>query len=55
MGDSVCFKKKMKNEIVFELIAGLNRELDDVRSKVLSCQPLASSERSSLRCDERKT
>ena len=41
-GDSVRFKKKMENERVFEFLAGLNRELDDVKSKVLSCQPLPS-------------
>ena len=42
MGDSVCFKKKMENERVFKFLAGLNRELDDIRSRVLSCQPLPS-------------
>ena len=36
-GDNVRFKKKMENERVFEFLAGLNRELDDVRSRVLSC------------------
>ncbi|KAJ9696860.1 hypothetical protein PVL29_008861 [Vitis rotundifolia] len=41
-GDSVCFKKKMENERVFEFLAGLNREFDDVRSKVLSHRPLSS-------------
>ncbi|KAJ9673002.1 hypothetical protein PVL29_026326 [Vitis rotundifolia] len=42
MGDSVRFKKKMENERVFEFLAGLNRELDDVRSRVLSRWPLPS-------------
>ena len=42
MGDSVRFKKKMENERVFEFLAGLNRELDDVRSRVLSRRPLPS-------------
>ena len=42
MGDSVRFKKKMENERVFEFLAGLNCELDDIRSRVLSRQPLPS-------------
>ncbi|RVW47383.1 Retrovirus-related Pol polyprotein from transposon TNT 1-94 [Vitis vinifera] len=42
MGDSVRFKKKMENERVFEFLTRLNRELDDVRSRVLSRQPLPS-------------
>ena len=33
-------KKKMENEKVFEFLMGLNRELDDVRSRVLSRRPL---------------
>ena len=41
-GDSVQFKKKMENERVFEFLTGLNRELDDVRSRVLSRRPLPS-------------
>ncbi|RVW59741.1 Retrovirus-related Pol polyprotein from transposon RE1 [Vitis vinifera] len=32
----------MKNKRVFEFLAGLNRELDDVRSRVLSRRPLPS-------------
>ena len=36
------FKKKMENERVFEFLAGLNRELDDVRSRVLSRWSLPS-------------
>ncbi|XP_057971056.1 uncharacterized protein LOC131159875 [Malania oleifera] len=39
-GDSVRFKKKMENERVFEFLLGLNRELDDLRSKILGCRPL---------------
>ena len=35
-------KKKMENERVFEFLTGLNRELDDVRSRVLSRRPLPS-------------
>ncbi|RVX10283.1 hypothetical protein CK203_016087 [Vitis vinifera] len=41
-GDNVRFKKKMENEKVFEFLAGLNRDLDDVRNKVLSRRPLPS-------------
>ncbi|RVW86324.1 Retrovirus-related Pol polyprotein from transposon TNT 1-94 [Vitis vinifera] len=41
-GDSVRFKKKMENERVFEFLAGLNRELDDVRSRVLNRRSLPS-------------
>ena len=41
-GDSVRFKKKMENERVFEFLAGLNHELDDVRSRVLNRRPLPS-------------
>ncbi|RVW33188.1 Retrovirus-related Pol polyprotein from transposon RE2 [Vitis vinifera] len=41
-GDSVRFKKKMENERVFEFLTGLNRELDDVRSKVLNRRSLPS-------------
>ncbi|RVW15150.1 hypothetical protein CK203_083350 [Vitis vinifera] len=35
-GDSVRFKKKVENKRVFEFLAGLNCELDDVRSRDLS-------------------
>ncbi|KAL6343242.1 hypothetical protein AAG906_022158 [Vitis piasezkii] len=38
----VRFKKKMENERVFEFLVGLNYELDDVRSRVLSCRLLPS-------------
>ena len=41
-GDNVRFKKKMENKRVFEFLAGLNRELDDVRSRVLSRRSLPS-------------
>ena len=41
-GDSVRFKKKMENERVFDFIVGLNRGLDDFRSKVLSRRSLPS-------------
>ncbi|RVW85271.1 hypothetical protein CK203_046562 [Vitis vinifera] len=53
-GDSVRFKKKMENERVFEFLVGMNRELDDVRSRVLNPGCCPPSKRSSLRCDERK-
>ena len=35
-GDNVQLKKKMENERVFEFLAGLNRELDDVRRRVFN-------------------
>ena len=35
-GDNVSLKKKIENKRVFEFLAGLNHELDDVRSRVLS-------------------
>ena len=39
-GDSVPFKKKMENERAFDFLTGLNHELDDVRSRVLSRRSL---------------
>ncbi|RVX07827.1 hypothetical protein CK203_021998 [Vitis vinifera] len=39
---------------VFEFLARLNRELDDIRSRVLSRRRCSPSERSSLRCGKRK-
>ena len=41
-GDSVRFKKKMENKRVFEFLAGLNRKLDDVESRVLNRRSLPS-------------
>ena len=41
-GDSVRFKKKMENERAFDFLTGLNRELDNVRSRVLSRRSLPS-------------
>ncbi|RVW57904.1 hypothetical protein CK203_115243 [Vitis vinifera] len=38
----VCFKKKMDKEKVFKFLAGLNRKLDDVKSRVLNHQSLPS-------------
>lgn len=35
--------KKLENERVFEFLVGLNRELDDVRGRILSQKPLPSS------------
>ena len=54
MGDSVRFKKKMENERVFEFLARLNHELDDVRSRVLNCWPLLSIQEvfSKVRCEK---
>lgn len=34
--------EEAKNERVYEFLAGLNRELDDVRGRVLGRQPLPS-------------
>ena len=44
----------MENERVFEFLVGLNRELDVVRSKVLSCRPLPSIQEVffEVRCEE---
>ncbi|RVW45161.1 hypothetical protein CK203_067538 [Vitis vinifera] len=39
-GDNVSLKKKIENKRVFEFLAGLNHELDDVRSRVLSHRSL---------------
>ena len=46
----------MENERVFEFLTGLNRELDDVRSRVLSRQPLPSIREVffEVRCEESK-
>ena len=38
----MCFKKKMDKEKVFKFLAGLNRKLDDVKSRVLNHQSLPS-------------
>ena len=40
--DNVWLKKKMKNERVFEFLAGLNCELDNVRSRVFNRRSLPS-------------
>ena len=56
MSDSVRFKKKMENEKVFKFLAGMNRELDDVRGRVLNRQPLPSIREvfSEVRREERR-
>ncbi|CAL5381095.1 unnamed protein product [Camellia sinensis] len=41
--DSALFKKRQEKERVFEFLAGLNRELDDVRGRILSRLPLPST------------
>lgn len=41
--DSVRFKKRLENERVFEFLAGLNRDLDDVRGRILGRRPLSST------------
>ena len=42
-GDTVKYKKKLENEIVFEFLAGLNQELDDVRGRILGQRFLPST------------
>ncbi|XP_057983248.1 uncharacterized protein LOC131168072 [Malania oleifera] len=39
-GDSTRHQRRLKNERVFEFLAGLNRELDDVRGQILGRRPL---------------
>ena len=34
-GDSVRYRKRLENERVFEFLAGLNQELDEVRGRIL--------------------
>ena len=41
--NSVLFKKRLGKKRVFEFLVGLNGDLDDVRSRILSCQPLSST------------
>lgn len=42
MGDRIQYRKKLESEKVFEFLVRLNRELDDVRGRILDCQPLLS-------------
>lgn len=42
-GDSVRYKKRVENERVFEFLAGLNRDLDDVRGRILGRRPLPTT------------
>ncbi|CAL5365181.1 unnamed protein product [Camellia sinensis] len=41
--DNALFKKRQEKERVFEFLAGLNRELDDVQGRILSRLPLPST------------
>lgn len=41
--DSVYYRKKLENERVFEFFAGLHRDLDDVRSRILGRKPPPST------------
>ena len=41
--DSVRYRRKLENERVFEFLAGLNRDLDEVRGRLLSRRPLPST------------
>ena len=42
-GDSVRYKQKLENEQVFEFLAGLNREFDEVRGRILRHHPLPTT------------
>lgn len=43
VNDSAPYKKKLETERVFEFLVGLNHDLDDVRSHILSYSPLPST------------
>ncbi|XP_073128544.1 uncharacterized protein [Henckelia pumila] len=40
--DSIKYQKRMENDRVYVFLAGLNRELDDVRGRILGKKPLPS-------------
>lgn len=40
--DSVRYMKKMKNDKVYMFLAGLNKNLDEIRSRILGRKPLPS-------------
>ena len=42
-GDNMRFKRRLEDERVFEFLAGLNPELDDVRGRILGRRPLPST------------
>ena len=41
--DSVKYTKKLEDERVYQFLVGLNRALDDVRSRILSHKPLPTT------------
>ena len=41
--DSALFKRRLEKERVFEFLAGLNRDLDNVRGRILGQRPLPST------------
>ena len=41
--DTIRYKKRLENERVFEFLAGLNRDLDDVKGRILGRCPLPST------------
>lgn len=41
--DGVRYKKRVENERLYEFLAGLDRQLDDVRGRILSRRPLPST------------
>ena len=55
-GDSARYNKKLEYERVFEFLAGLNHELDEVRGRILSRRPLPSTREvfSEVRREEQK-
>lgn len=40
LNDCSLYKKMQENERVYEFLAGLNRELDDVRGRILGQRPI---------------
>ena len=40
LGDSVRYKKRLENGRVFEFLVGFNRDLDDVKGRILGRHPL---------------
>lgn len=41
-GDAVRHRKRQDNDRVYEFLAGLNRDLDEVRGRILGRKPLPS-------------
>lgn len=43
LGENARYEKSFENERVFEFLVGLNRNLDDVRGRILSRRPLPTT------------